>query len=86
MRIPAGGPPVRAAAAIGPPGVAGPRAATARGALKALAVSTTEMAAPVAMTARVSFRINSSFSAREMGHVRLRGTDPTWCPTESEGN
>ncbi len=61
MRVPAGGPPVRAAAAIGPPGVAGPRAAAARGALKALAVSTTEMAAPVAATARASFRINCPF-------------------------
>ena len=61
MRVPAGGPPVNAAAAIGPPGVAGPRAAAARGALKALAVGTTEMAAPVAMTARASFRINCPF-------------------------
>jgi hypothetical protein len=61
VRVPPGGPLVRAAAAIGPPGVAGAPAAAARGALKALAASTTEMAAPVAATARASFRINCPF-------------------------
>ena len=58
MRVPAGG--------------AGPRAAAARGALKALAVNTTKMAGPGGRHSARELPYQLSFSAREMGHARLQ--------------